>query len=187
MLKNKFFCTLFLFFVLLSSSFYGESLKIGIVDIDKITRESQELQKISDQISEKQNDFSELAKKNDEFYKQKEEIEGSREFMDGDVYIAKNDDIDGKIRENQQYMHKMDLINRIAHNMFIEDFNKFLKEAADSVREDLNIHIINVSSTYLSYDSSLDITSEFQTVLNKILQKNNIDFVKYYDQANVAQ
>lgn len=186
MLRVRFFCWLFL--IVLSGNLYSSDLKIGIIDMERVTKESEVLQDISNKINAKQSELGELIRANNELYKEKEDWEKQRTLMKESDYEAKMNDFDRIINENQQHVQDINYMNQMAHNKFMEAFDGFIKDAARDLREDAGVHLIFPTNYALAHDDSLDVTKDFQKHFYGILESNNVNFDQYYkDISNVSE
>lgn len=173
-----------IFFIFCSINSYADCVKIGIVDMEKVAEESSALKDISDQINIKQAELNGYIQDNDKLYKEKEDLNKTREIMDEDQYNSKIQDLEEQINRNQQNVQNINFMNQMAHSKFMEDFGNFITQASQNVMDNLGLQVIIPKSYTFSYNSNLDVTEYFRNEIDMLLKNNNINFIDYYKQLN---
>jgi len=162
---SYFVIILFLFVFSISSLTYGETIKIGVVDIQKIMQESEKGKKV---LKDFESGFKEKRKKlesmNNELEKLKKEIFENISMWSNEVKEKKEEEFNQKLKKYQREKEDLDeqMIrkNSELNQKMVTEIMELLKE----VSKKENYTIIFEKGSLLYVSPSIDIT-------NKIIEK----------------
>ncbi len=162
------------FFVANASS---QAAEVGILDVEKIVKESTAMRDIQKKISAKQDEYQkEVDKKQKELEKEQKAIESKKSALSQEAFDAKTKDFQKKIDDLKTYVDKKQNILKKASIDGMGKVNDEIKEIiADLVKEKGYTVVVPASQT-LYYQDDLDISDEVLKRLNKKVTKVKVSF-----------
>lgn len=155
----------------------ANATEVGILDVEKIVKESEAMRDIQAKVSKKQEEYQkEVETKQKTLEDEQKRIEGkknvlSKEAMEKEVlgFEKKVDDLKTFVDRKQNSLKKASLDS-------MSKVNDEIKIIIESIAKEKSLDVIVPASQALYYKDQLDISAEVLTKLNKGLKKVKVTF-----------
>lgn len=155
----------------------ANATEVGILDVEKIVKESEAMRDIQAKVSKKQEEYQkEVEAKQKTLEEEQKRIEGkknvlSKEAMDKEVlgFEKKVDDLKTFVDRRQNSLKKASL-DSMSH------VNDEIKKIIETIAKAKSLDVIVPASQALYYKDQLDISAEVLEKLNKSLKKVKVTF-----------
>jgi outer membrane protein len=163
------------FFVLFS--FSASAIEVGVLDVDKIVKESKAMRHIQKVVSGKQDSYQqEVTKKQDELEKEQKAIEAKKNILSEEAFEKKAKEFEAKVDELKTFVDNKQNSLRKASLDSMGKVNDKIKEIITEISQEKGLDIIIPSTQALYYKESLDISNEVLIRLNKSLTEVKVKF-----------
>ncbi|MBM3580002.1 MAG: OmpH family outer membrane protein [Alphaproteobacteria bacterium] len=169
----------FLAFAALSfiASFNVEAAGTGIIDVEKIIKESSAMRDIQAKIGKKQDDYQkEVSKKQDELEVEQKRIEAKKSVLSQEAFEAETMKFEKKFDDIKTFIDKKQNSLKKASLEAMSKVNDKIKDIITDISKEKELDIIMPASQTLYYDDKLDITEEVLNRLNKKITKVDVKF-----------
>jgi outer membrane protein len=172
---KKSFLTIFAVSALIS--FNASAAGIGVLDVEKIVKESSAMRDIQKKISSKQDDYQkEVTKKQDDLESEQKRIEGKRNVLSKEAFEKETKAFEKKIDDLKTFVDKKQNSLKKASMDSMGKVNDKIKDIIADIAKEKDFEVIIPSSQTLYYKDALDISDEVLKRLNKKITKADVKF-----------
>lgn len=172
---KKSFLTIFAVSTLIS--FNASAIGIGVLDVEKIVKESSAMRDIQKKISNKQDEYQkEVTKKQDELESEQKRIEGKRNVLSKEAFEKETKSFEKKIDDLKTFVDKKQNSLKKASMDSMGKVNDKIKDIIADISKEKDFEVIVPSSQTLYYKDALDISDEVLKRLNKKITKADVKF-----------
>jgi outer membrane protein len=172
---KKSFLTIFAVSALIS--FNASAAGIGVLDVEKIVKESSAMRDIQKKISSKQDDYQkEVTKKQDDLESEQKRIEGKRNVLSKEAFEKETKAFEKKIDDLKTFVDKKQNSLKKASMDSMGKVNDKIKDIIADISKEKDFEVIIPSSQTLYYKDALDISDEVLKRLNKKITKADVKF-----------
>ncbi len=172
---KKSFLTIFAVSALIS--FNASAAGIGVLDVEKIVKESSAMRDIQKKISNKQDEYQkEVTKKQDELESEQKRIEGKRNVLSKEAFEKETKAFEKKIDDLKTFVDKKQNSLKKASMDSMGKVNDKIKDIIADIAKEKDFEVIIPSSQTLYYKDALDISDEVLKKLNKKITKADVKF-----------
>jgi len=153
--------------------------EIGVLDIEKIAKESKAVADVQNKVTKKQDEFQkEINKKQAELESDQKKLESKKNILSKEAFEKEQKEFEKKIDALKAFVEKKQASLKKASADGMAKINDKMKDiVADIAKEKQLTIIFPISQVAFSVDS-LDISSEVITKLNKDVTKVDVKFEK---------
>ena len=150
---------------------------IGILDVEKIVKESVAMRDIQNKITKKQDEYQkEVTKKQDELESEQKRIEGKRNVLSKEAFEKETKSFEKKIDDLKTFVDKKQNSLKKASMDSMGKINDKIKDIIADLAKEKDFEVIVPSSQTLYYKDALDISDEVLKRLNKKITKADVKF-----------
>lgn len=172
---KKSFLTIFAVSTLVS--FNASAVGIGILDVEKIVKESSAMRDIQKKISNKQDEYQkEVTKKQDELESEQKRIESKKNVLSKEAFEKETKAFEKKIDDLKTFVDKKQNSLKKASMDSMGKVNDKIKDIIADIAKEKDFEVIIPSSQTLYYKDALDISDEVLKKLNKKITKADVKF-----------
>ncbi len=158
-------------------SFNASAAGIGVLDVEKIVKESSAMRDIQKKISNKQDEYQkEVTKKQDELESEQKRIEGKRNVLSKEAFEKETKAFEKKIDDLKTFVDKKQNSLKKASMDSMGKVNDKIKDIIADIAKEKDFEVIIPSSQTLYYKDALDISDEVLKKLNKKITKADVKF-----------
>lgn len=151
--------------------------EIGVLDVEKIVKESAAMRDIQNKISKKQDEYQkEVTKKQNELEADQKRIEGKKNVLSKDAMEKETNAFEKKIDDLKSFVDKKQNSLKKASLDSMGKINDKIKEIISDISKEKNLDAIVPSSQTLYYKDELDVSDEVLKRLNKKITKVDVKF-----------
>jgi outer membrane protein len=172
---KKYLLTLSAVFVLFSLN--ANAGGVGILDVEKIVKESSAMRDIQNKITKRQDEYQkEVTKKQDELEAEQKRIEGKKNVLSKEAFEKETKGFEKKIDDLKTFVDKKQNSLKKASMDSMSKVNDKIKDIIADIAKEQDFDIIVPASQTLFYKDALDVSSEVLKRLNKKITKVDVKF-----------
>ncbi|OFX09609.1 MAG: hypothetical protein A3H30_01390 [Alphaproteobacteria bacterium RIFCSPLOWO2_02_FULL_40_19] len=150
---------------------------IGIIDVDKIIKESSAMRDIQSKISKKQDDYQkEVTKKQDALEAEQKRIESKKSVLSADAFDKETRTFEKRVDEFKTFVDRKQNSLKKASLDAMSKVNDKVKEIIADLSKEKEMDVIVPASQTLFYKEELDVSDEVLKRLNKKITKVDVKF-----------
>ncbi len=150
---------------------------IGILDVEKIVKESSAMRDIQNKVSKKQDVYQkEVTKKQDELEAEQKRIESKRSVLSKEAFEKETKTFEKKVDDLKDFVEKKQNSLKKASMEAMSKVNDKIKDIISDLAKEKEFDIIVPSSQALYYKDNLDISTEVLKRLNAKITKVDVKF-----------
>lgn len=166
--------------VITSLSFLSNAMAagdIGVLDVEKIVKESTAMKDIQNKVGKKQEEYQkEISKEESKLEAEKKAVEGKKSTLSkansekqAEAFEKKVESLRSNVERKQNILKKssLDAMSKI---------NDKIKEIVTKIAKDKGLSVVTPSSQVVYFDAKNDITEEVLKMLNKEITKVDVKF-----------
>lgn len=149
----------------------------GILDVEKIVKESSAMREIQSKISKKQDEYQkEVTKKQDELEAEQKRIEGKKNVLSKEAFEKESKAFEKKVDDLKTFVDKKQNSLKKASLDSMGKVNDKIKDIIADISKEKDLDVIIPASQTLYYKDDLDISAEVLKRLNKKITKVDVKF-----------
>lgn len=158
-------------------AFNASAAGVGILDVEKIVKESSAMRDIQNKVSKKQDEYQkEVTKKQDELESEQKRIEGKKNVLSKEAFEKETKGFEKKIDDLKTFVDKKQNSLKKASMESMSKVNDKIKDIIADISKERELDVIVPASQTLYYKDELDISSEVLKRLNKKITKVDVKF-----------
>ncbi len=158
-------------------SFNAFAAGTGVLDVEKIVKESSAMRDIQGKVSKKQDEYQkEVTKKQNELEAEQKKIEGKRNVLSKEAFEKESKAFEKKVEELKAFVDKKQNSLKKASLDSMSKVNDKIKEIIADIAKEKEFDVITPAAQTLYYKNDLDITEEVLKRLNKKITKVDVKF-----------
>jgi outer membrane protein len=174
-MKQKLLVLSAVFAMLLSTN--AQAGEVGIINIEKISKESKAVSDLQSKVSKKQEEFQkEVNKKQTDIESDKKKFDEKRSKLSAEELSKEQTKLQKKLLEFKEFAEKKQAVLKKASADGMEQINKEMKGIVASISKEKGLKVVIPASQTTFFDDSVDITSEVVSRLNKEITKVSVKF-----------
>lgn len=174
---NKFLISLSTIFALFAFNASAADGKIGILDVEKIVKQSKAMRNIQKQVSKKQDQYQkQVTKKQEALEKEQKKIESKKSVLSQEALEKEVKQFEKKVKDLKEFVDKRQNKLKKASLDGMNKVNEKIKDIIADIAEERGLSIIIPSAQVLYYQDGLDISDEVLDRLNKKITKVKVKF-----------
>ena len=151
--------------------------EIGVLDVEKIVKESSAMRDIQNKISKKQDEYQkEVTKKQNELEADQKRIENKKNVLSKEALEKETKTFEKKIDDLKSFVDKKQNSLKKASLDSMGKVNDKIKEIIADISKEKGLDAIIPASQALYYKDELDISDEVLKKLNKKITKVDVKF-----------
>lgn len=149
----------------------------GIIDVEKIIKESSAMRDVQAKIGKKQDEYQkEVQKKQDELESEQKRIEGKRNVLSKEAFDKETTAFEKKLDDLKTFVDKKQNTLKKASMEAMSKVNDKIKDIIADIAKEKDLDVITPASQTLYYKDELDVTDEVLKRLNKKISKVDVKF-----------
>ncbi len=149
----------------------------GILDVEKIVKESSAMRDIQAKVSKKQDEYQkEVTKKQDELEAEQKRIEGKRNVLSKEAFEKESRSFEKKVDDLKTFVDKKQNSLKKASLDSMSKVNDKIKDIIADISKEKELDVIIPAAQTLYYKDDLDISDEVLKRLNKKITKIDVKF-----------
>jgi len=165
-------CALFAF-----TSFNANAEGTGVLDVEKIVKESSAMRDIQKKVSSKQDEYQkEVTKKQNDLESEQKKIEGKRNVLSKEAFEKETKAFEKKIDDLKTFVDKKQNSLKKASMDSMSKINDKIKDIIADIAKEKEFDVIIPASQTLYYKDTLDVSEEVLKRLNKKITKVDVKF-----------
>jgi outer membrane protein len=166
------FLAIFTFF-----TFNANAAVVGILDVEKIVKESVAMRDIQSKVSKKQEEYQkEVTKKQTTLEAEQKKIEGKKNILSKEAFEKEGKEFEKKVEDLKAFVDKKQNSLKKASVDSMSKVNDKIKDIIAAIAKEKELDVIIPAAQALYYKDDLDISSEVLTRLNKKITKVDVKF-----------
>lgn len=150
---------------------------IGIIDVEKIIKESSAMRDIQSKIEKKQDDYQkQVEKKQSELEAEQKRIEGKRNVLSKEAFEKETVAFEKKLDELKTFVDKKQNSLKKASMDAMGKVNDKVKDIISDIAKEKDLDVITPAAQTLYFKDDLDVTDEVLKRLNKKITKVDVKF-----------
>lgn len=150
---------------------------IGVLDVEKIVKESSAMRDIQSKVSKKQDEYQkEVTKKQNELESEQKRIEGKKNVLSKEAFEKETKAFEKKIDDLKTFVDKKQNSLKKASMDSMSKVNDKVKDIIAEISKEKELDVIVPASQTLYYKDELDISAEVLKRLNKKITKLDVKF-----------
>jgi outer membrane protein len=150
---------------------------IGILDVEKIVKESSAMRDIQGKVSKKQDEYQkDVTKKQTSLEAEQKKIESKKNVLSKDALEKENQVFEKKVEDLKVFVEKKQNSLKKASLDGMSKVNDKIKDIIAEISKEKNLDVIIPSQQALYYKDELDISAEVLNKLNKKIIKVDVKF-----------
>lgn len=151
--------------------------EVGVLDVEKIVKESSAMRDIQNKISKKQDEYQkEVTKKQNELEADQKRIENKKNVLSKDAMEKETKNFEKKIDDLKTFVDKKQNSLKKASLDSMGKVNDKIKEIIADISKEKGLDAIIPASQTLYYKDELDVSDEVLKRLNKKITKVDVKF-----------
>jgi outer membrane protein len=172
---NKKFITLLALYSFISLN--ASAGEIGILDVEKIVKESSAMRDIQGKVSKKQDEYQkDVTKKQSSLEAEQKKIESKKNVLSKEALEKESQAFEKKVEDLKTFVEKRQNSLKKASLDGMSKVNDKIKDIIAEISKEKNLDVIIPSQQALYYKDELDISAEVLTKLNKKITKVDVKF-----------
>jgi Skp family chaperone for outer membrane proteins len=158
-------------------SFNANADGVGILDVEKIVKESLAMRDIQNKVSKKQDEYQkQVTKKQDELEAEQKRIESKKNVLSKEALEKETKTFEKKLDDLKTFVDKKQNSLKKASLDGMSKVNDKIKDIIAEISKEKNFDVITPAAQTLYYKNDLDITDEVLKRLNKKITKVDLKF-----------
>ena len=158
-------------------SFNANAGKVGIIDVEKIVKESKAMRYIQKRVSKKQSSYQkEVTKKQKKLEKEQKRIEGKKSILSEKAFAKETKKFEKKVDDLKTYVDRRQNSLKKASLDGMSQVNDKIKDIINEISKEEGYDIIIPASQALFYKEELDISEQVLDKLNDKITKVKLKF-----------
>ncbi|MES2961893.1 MAG: OmpH family outer membrane protein [Pseudomonadota bacterium] len=158
-------------------SFNASAGGIGILDVEKIVKESSAMRDIQGKVSKKQDEYQkEVTKKQSALEAEQKKIEGKKNILSKEAFEKEGKEFEKKVEDLKAFVEKKQNVLKKASMDSMGKVNDRIKDIIADISKEKELDVIIPAAQALYYKDDLDISAEVLTRLNKKITKVDVKF-----------
>jgi outer membrane protein len=158
-------------------SFNASAAGVGILDVEKIVKESSAMRDIQSKVSKKQDEYQkEVTKKQNELESEQKRIEGKKNVLSKEAFEKETKAFEKKIDDLKTFVDKKQNSLKKASMDSMSKINDKIKDIITEIAKEKEFDAIVPASQTLYYKDELDVSEEVLKRLNKKITKVDVKF-----------
>lgn len=158
-------------------TFNAQAAGIGILDVEKIVKESTAMRDIQSKVSKKQDEYQkEVTKKQTALEAEQKKIEGKKSLLSKEAFEKETTAFEKKVDELKTFVDKKQNSLKKASVDSMSKVNDKIKDIIADISKEKELDAIVPASQALYYRDDLDISAEVLSRLNKKITKVDVKF-----------
>jgi outer membrane protein len=150
---------------------------IGILDVEKIVKESKAMRDIQSKVSKQQDVYQkEVTKKQEELESEQKRIEGKKNVLSKEAFEKEVSKFEGKVDELKTFVDRKQNDLKKASLDAMSKVNDEIKNIITDISKERSLDVIVPANQALYYKDELDISEEVLKRLNKELTSVKVKF-----------
>ncbi len=150
---------------------------VGILDVEKIVKESAAMRDIQSKVSKKQDEYQkEVTKKQTALENEQKKIEGKKNVLSKEALEKESKSFEKKVEDLKVFVDKKQNSLKKASVDGMSKVNDKIKDIIADISKEKDLDIIVPASQALYYKDELDISAEVLARLNKKITKIDVKF-----------
>jgi len=150
---------------------------IGIIDVEKIVKESSAMRDIQAKVSKKQDEYQkEVTKKQDELEADQKRIEGKRNVLSKEAFEKESKSFEKKVDDLKTFVDRKQNSLKKASLDSMSKVNDKVKDIIAEISKEKELDVIMPAAQTLYFKDELDVTDEVLKRLNKKITKVDVKF-----------
>jgi Skp family chaperone for outer membrane proteins len=163
--------------ILSLSAFAANATEIGVLDVEKIVKESIAMKDIQKKVNKKQDEYQkDVTKKQTTLEAEQKKIEGKKNVLSKEAFEKELQAFEKKVEELKEFVDKKQNTLKKASLDSMGKVNDNIKEIIAEIAKEKNLDVITASSQALYYKDELDVSEEVLKRLNKKIVKVDVKF-----------
>lgn len=172
---KKYFLPLVATFVIGSFSAYASN--VGILDVEKIIKESTAMKDVQNKINKKQDEYQkEVTKKQTDLENEQKKIEGKKSVLSKEAFEKETKAFEKKIDDLKTFVDKKQNSLKKASLGAMSKINDKIKDIIADIAKEKELDVIAPAAQVLYYKDELEISDEVLKRLNKKITKVDVKF-----------
>ena len=158
-------------------TFNASAAGVGVLDVEKIVKESKAMRDIQNKVSKKQDEYQkEVTAKQTALESEQKKIEGKKNVLSKDAMDKEAKGFEKKIDDLKIFVEKKQNSLKKASVDGMSKVNDKIKDIIADISKEKEFDLVVPSAQALYYKDELDITSEVLSRLNKKITKVDVKF-----------
>jgi len=158
-------------------SFNANAGGIGILDVEKIVKESSAMRDIQAKVSKKQDEYQkEVTKKQNELEAEQKRIEGKRNVLSKEAFEKESHGFEKKVDDLKTFVDRKQNSLKKASLDSMSKVNDKIKDIIAEISKEKELDVIMPAAQTLYFKDDLDVTDEVLKRLNKKITKVDVKF-----------
>jgi Skp family chaperone for outer membrane proteins len=158
-------------------AFNANAGEIGILDVEKIIKESLAMRDIQNKVSKKQDEYQkEVTKKQNALEAEQKKIESKKNILSQKAFEEESRQFEKKVEDLKVFVDKKQNTLKKASMDSMSKVNDKIKDIIADISKEKELEVIIPASQALYYKEDLDISAEVLARLNKKITKINVRF-----------
>ncbi len=158
-------------------AFSANAGEIGILDVEKIVKESSVMKDIQGKVSKKQDEYQkEVNKKQTALEAEQKKIEGKKNVLSKEAFEKESQAFEKKVNELKEFVDKKQNSLKKASLDSMSKVNDKIKDIIAEISKEKELDVIIPAAQALYYKDNLDISEEVLKRLNKKITKIDVKF-----------
>lgn len=150
---------------------------VGILDVEKIVKESNAMRDIQNKVSKKQDEYQkDVTKKQNELEAEQKKIEAKKNVLSKEAFEKEAAAFEKKVDDLKNFVDKKQNSLKKASLDSMSKINDYIKDIISDLSKERDFDIIIPASQTLYYKDQLDISDEVLKKLNKKVTKVDVKF-----------
>jgi outer membrane protein len=163
--------------ILVLTSFSANAGGVGVLDVEKIVKESAAMREIQNKVSKKQDEYQkEVTKKQTTLEAEQKKIEGKKNVLSKEAFEKESQTFEKKVDDLKAFVEKRQNSLKKASLDGMSKVNDKIKDIIADISKEKDLDIIVPASQALYYKDELDISAEVLSKLNKKITKVDVKF-----------
>jgi len=158
-------------------TFSANASEIGVLDVEKIVKESVAMKDIQKKVNKKQDEYQkEVTKKQTDLEAEQKKLEGKKNVLAKEAFEKELQTFEKKVEDLKEFVDKRQNSLKKASLDAMGKVNDNIKDIIADIAKEHNYDVIVASSQALFYKDGLDISEEVLKKLNKKIVKVDVKF-----------
>lgn len=166
-----------LFTIFALTSFSAQASEVGIIDVEKIVKESKAMKYLQSKVSKKQEEYQkEVTKTQSKLESEQKNLEGKRSVLSKEAFEKEVKKFEEKVNDLKDFVDKRQNSLKAASLEGMNKVNDEIKDIISDLAKERNFDVIIPAAQALFYNDSLDVSDEVLKRLNKKITKVSVKF-----------
>lgn len=158
-------------------TFNANAAGVGVLDVEKIVKDSKAMRDIQSKVSKKQDEYQkEVTAKQTSLEAEQKKLEGKKNVLSKDAMDKEVKNFEKKVDDLKNFVDKKQNSLKKASVDGMSKVNDKIKDIIADISKEKEFDLVVPSAQALYYKDELDITNEVLTRLNKKITKVDVKF-----------